>query len=218
MTAKYSNVEWNGKKVIIGTTTIQTNMPIHVVIGFHGAGSTPENILIYGNKLELSNAIMVYPEGPIDDENALWSWWQDGPNQMETVAEFLNFTTQIINHSHDHVNREYPGRLIRTSLWGFSQGAAAALVYTLLGSKPLHKTASICGFLPETPAITQSKDKPLEVLGIFGSHDEVVPSFLAEHALDEMKNYGHTVTAKETQQTHQITAENLEEINSTFNS
>jgi hypothetical protein len=52
----------------------------------------------------------------------------------------------------------------------------------------LFKLASICGFLPEFQSPAIEKKAPLHIFGIFGSNDDVVPSFLAEHALDEMKS------------------------------
>ncbi|MBC8283393.1 MAG: phospholipase, partial [Nitrospinae bacterium] len=59
---------------------------------------------------------------------------------------------------------------------------------------------------------------PTKIFGIFGSNDEVVPSFLADHALDEMKNKGHQVESKETSQSHELNEENLNDVYSFFNS
>ena len=103
-------------------------------------------------------------------------------------------------------------------LWGFSQGGAAALTYTLLGKHPLHRVASVCGFLPEFSEHEMVPESPVPVLGIFGANDDVVPSFLAEHALEEMKNKGHNPTLKETSQGHELTAENLKALNNFFQS
>ena len=97
------------------------------------------------------------------------------------------------------------------SLWGFSQGAAAALVYALIGKHSLARIASVCGFLPELPD-GLAKNSPSSILGIFGANDDVVPSFLAEHALDELKANNHNVALNETSQGHEITKENLKEI------
>jgi len=218
MTIQYSNARWNEKKVVIGETAMRATGPIHLIIGFHGAESTPENMLVYGNKLELTNALTVYPEGPVDAGEGLWSWWQDGPRQTESVTAFLHYTSQMLEAAHGHAGRIFSGKPVRTSLWGFSQGGAAALVYALLGSHPLHKVASVCGFLPEMPDAASSRPNAPSILGLFGTDDEVVPAFLAEHALEEMKNRGHQVTAKEIRQGHQITAENLEAISAFFNS
>ncbi len=62
MTVKYNNAKWQGKKGILGETELQKEQPVNLVIGFHGADSTPENMLVYGNRLQLKNAVMVYPE------------------------------------------------------------------------------------------------------------------------------------------------------------
>ena len=51
------------------------------MIGFHGAGSTPENILVQGNRLKHPNTLMVFPEGQINAGDGIWSWWEDGPGQ-----------------------------------------------------------------------------------------------------------------------------------------
>ena len=116
-----------------------------------------------------------------------------------------------------HFLKINPERKLRTCLWGFSQGGAASLTYTLLGNHTLFKVASICGFLPELPDSVIEKKEPLDILGIFGSNDEVVPSFLADHALDEMKRYGYTVESKETQQSHEVNAKNLQSLCDFFN-
>jgi predicted esterase len=218
MTVKYTNTEWQGKKVILGETEIEDGKSVNLVIGLHGADSTPENMLVHGNRLQLKNAVMVYPEGPVDAGEGLWSWWKDGPRQKESVTEFLSYTSEKVAAAHRHFSEKLPTATIRTCLWGFSQGGAASLVYTLYQtSPPLHKVASICGFLPELPDNASLHTSPVNILGIFGANDDVVPSFLADHALDEMKAKGHQLTAKETQQGHEISSQNLQELTEFFN-
>lgn len=218
MTTHYSSTQWNDKKVIVGKTALDPDRAVHLLIGFHGADSTPENMLIHGNKLKLENAIMAFPEGPVDAGKELWSWWQDGPKQKATVAAFVDYTRQTIDAACQYAQTTAPGYTFRTSLWGFSQGGAAALIYALLGSHPLHKVASVCGFLPEIPDSPANGNNPVHILGIFGANDDVVPSFLAEFALEEMKSRGHTLVAKETRQGHELNAENLKDIAEFLNS
>ncbi|CAI2718578.1 Putative Phospholipase/carboxylesterase [Nitrospina watsonii] len=208
---QYINQTWLGKKVILGQTDIDASKPVNVLIGFHGAESTPENMLIHGNRLSLTNTVTVYPEGPVDAGNSVWSWWLDGPRQKEAVQQFLEFTSSMIDEAHRFMKEQNTANGFHTCLWGFSQGGAAALVYALMGKYPVHKVASICGFLPELPDIT-AKNEPTQILGIFGTHDDVVPSFLADHALDEMKGHGHTLSAKETPQGHEVSAENIQDL------
>ena len=218
MTVKYTNAEWQGKKVILGETEIQEGQLVNLIIGFHGADSTPENMLVYGNKLKLKNAVLVYPEGPVDAGKGLWSWWRDGPRQKESVKEFLTHSSSIVETAHRHFSQKMPDAVIQTCVWGFSQGGAASLVTTLFHeSPPLHKVASICGFLPELPDDAAYQSTSVNILGIFGANDDVVPSFLADHALDEMKAKGHQLTARETRQGHEISPENLEELADFFN-
>jgi len=217
MTVKYNNTEWQGKKVILGETEIEQEQPVNLLIGFHGAESTPENMLVQGNKLRLKNAVMVYPEGPVTAGNGLFSWWKDGPRQKESVQEFLTYSSNIIESSHRHFVEKMPKADIRICLWGFSQGGAASLVTTLFHeSPPLYKVASICGFLPELPDDAPLQPSPVNILGIFGANDDVVPAFLADHALDEMKAKGHQLTARETEQRHEISPENLKELTDFF--
>lgn len=215
MTTRYSTTEWNNKKVILGETETDPEQPVNLLIGFHGASSTPENMLVQGNRLKLQNTLMVFPEGPIIAGDGIWSWWEDGPQQSKTVKSFITYTSQIIDSAHEHYKN--PERTLRTCLWGFSQGGAASLAYTLLGKHDLFRVASICGFLPEFQDSAIEKKEPLHILGIFGSNDEVVPSFLADHALDEMKNHGHVVESKETTQPHEVNSENLQDLCDFFN-
>ena len=133
MTTRYSTTEWNNKKVILGETKIDEKKPVNLLVGFHGAGSTPENILVLGNRLTLQNTLMVFPEGPVNAGDGIWSWWEDGPQQKETVESFVTYTSQIIDSAHQHYSN-IKGTL-RTCLWGFSQGGAASLTYTLLGTR-----------------------------------------------------------------------------------
>ena len=216
MSFKYITTEWNNKKVILGEGSLNPKEPIKILIGFHGAGSTPENMLIHGNKLVLDNTFMFFPEGPIDAGEGRWSWWVDGPKQKESVSDFLNFSFNMIAMAQDHLNSRFEKLETQICLWGFSQGGAAALTYTLLGKHPLHRVASVCGFLPEFSEQETVSESSVTILGIFGSNDDVVPSFLAEHALEEMKNKGHNPTLKETSQGHELTAENLKELNDFF--
>ena len=216
MSFKYQTTEWNSKKVILGEGSLNAKEPINILIGFHGAGSTPENMLIHGNKLVLDNTFMLFPEGPIDAGEGRWSWWVDGPKQKESVSIFLNFSFNMIAMAQDHLNSRFEKLETRISLWGFSQGGAAALTYTLLGKHPLHRVASVCGFLPEFSEQETVSESSVLILGIFGVNDDVVPSFLAEHALEEMKNKGHNPTLKETSQGHELSEENLKELNDFF--
>ena len=218
MSFKYQTTEWNSKKVILGEDLLNPKEPINILIGFHGAGSTPENMLIHGNKLSLNNTFMIFPEGPIDAGEGRWSWWADGPKQKESVSDFLNFSFNMIVMAQDHLNSRFEKLETRISLWGFSQGGAAALTYTLLGKHPLHRVASVCGFLPEFSEQETVSESSVLILGIFGVNDDVVPSFLAEHALEEMKNKGHNPTLKETSQGHELSEENLKELGVFFNS
>ena len=218
MPAKYSTTEWNNKKVILGEDLLDPKIPINILIGFHGAESTPENMLIHGNKLKLKNTFMLFPEGPVDAEEGRWSWWIDGPKQKESVSNFLNFSSLLISMAQDHLNERFKISKNRICLWGFSQGGAAALIYALIGKYHLHKVVSVCGFLPEFSDNEKFSESPVPILGIFGSNDGVVPSFLAEHALEEMKQKGHNPTLKETSQVHELNAENLKDLNDFFHS
>lgn len=203
MAIKYQNAIWNNKKVILGEP--DNNDPVNLLIGFHGAESTAENMLVQGNRLKLDNTLLAFPEGPVDAGEGRWSWWKDGPGQQKSVEEFLVFTDEMIQSARTHFKNR---SIDQVSLWGFSQGAAASLAYALHGSQSIFKVGSICGFLPELPS-GNSGGTPTQVLGIFGQNDEVVPSFLADYALEEMKNKGHQVQVKETSQSHELSSENL---------
>jgi len=211
MTTNYTVSEWDGKKVIIGKTNENFNDPVELLIGFHGAESTPENMLVHGNKLKLPNTILLFPEGPVDAQNNLWSWWLDGPKQKDSVSTFIENISSTIETAHQHLKDELNISSCNTNLWGFSQGAAAALVYASRGKHQISKIASVCGFFPEMPD-SASKDNFSNILGIFGANDDIVPSFMAEHALDELKAGGHNVEIFETSQGHEITGENIDRI------
>jgi predicted esterase len=217
MTIHYKNTQWNDKKVILGESELNPNEPARILIGFHGADSTPENMLIHGNKLQLSNTVFVYPEGPTDAGDGLWSWWMDGPRQKEAVDHFLDYTTQMVDEAHCYL-RKLTDHDPEICMWGFSQGGAAALVYSLIGSHPLHKAAAVCGFLPEMPEKGSKQTHSASILGIYGLNDDVVPSFLAEHALDELENQGHRLTKKETPQSHEVNADNIADLTQFFES
>ena len=212
MTIQYQNAVWNNKKVIIGEPATDKTEPVNLLIGLHGAESTAENMLVQGNRLKLENTILIFPEGPVDAGEGRWSWWKDGPNQQKSVEAFLVFADEMIQSAHNHF-----GKLSTLSLWGFSQGGAASLVYALLGAHKIFKVASVCGFLPELPS-TNIDSPPTQILGVYGQNDEVVPSFLADYALEEMKNKGHQVQVKETSQSHELNSENLLDVCAFLNS
>ncbi len=214
---EYTTTEWNQKKIIVGESEIDPSQPLRLLIGFHGADSTPENMLIHAGKLNLNNTALLFPEAPIDAGKGLWSWWKDGPKQKETVGDFLKFTENLVESGRDWASKKSDQCEIH--LWGFSQGGAAALVYSLLGSHKIHKSAAICGFLPEMPEVTPATEKPSgNILGIYGLNDDVVPSFLAEFALDEIKGQGHNVKIIETNQGHEVTEDNLSKLTEFFSS
>jgi len=216
MTLQYQNTYWLDKKVIIGKGELDPSQPVNLLLGFHGADSTPENLLVHGNKLKIENTIMIYPEGPLDVGEGLFSWWQDGPRQKEAVTQFLDYTSKVVDEAHDYLKQELGNTTVQTCLWGFSQGGAASLVYTLFGRHPIHKVASICGFLPELPENKNPASQKSSVLGIYGKNDDIVPSFLADYALDAMKDMGHELTVKGTEQGHEIKSENIHDITAFF--
>ena len=43
MSLSYKTTEWNSKKVILGEGEFNLESPVNILIGFHGAESTPEN-------------------------------------------------------------------------------------------------------------------------------------------------------------------------------
>ena len=218
MSFSYKTTEWNNKKVILGEGPINPEAPVKILVGFHGAESTPENMLVHGNRLQLENTFMLFPEGSIDAGEGRWSWWIDGPKQKESVNDFLKFSSNMITMAQDYLSSRFENVETLVCLWGFSQGGAASLVYTLFGMHPLHKTASVCGFLPEIPELGAITRSSVPILGIFGTNDEVVPSFLAEHALEEMRSKGHTPTIREISQGHELNSENLTELRDFFDS
>ncbi len=213
MTIKYQNAIWNNKKVIIGEPAAIKTDPVNLLIGFHGAESTAENMLVQGNRLKLDNTILIFPEGPVDAGEGRWSWWKDGPSQQKSVEAFLVFADEIIQSAHKHF-----GNQSIISLWGFSQGGAASLVYALLGAQKIFKVASVCGFLPELPPKNTAEVLSTQIFGVYGQNDDVVPSFLADYALEEMKNRGHQVQVKETSQSHELNSENLSDLCNFLNS
>ena len=213
MTIQYQNASWNNKKVILGEPATGKTEPVNLLIGFHGAESTAENMLVQGNRLKLDNTILIFPEGPVDAGEGRWSWWKDGPSQQKSVQAFLVFADEMIQSAYNHF-----GNQSTVSLWGFSQGGAASLVYALLGSQKISKVASVCGFLPELPSTNTVEARPVQIFGVYGQNDEVVPSFLADYALDEMKNKGHQVQVKETSQSHELNSENLSDVSTFLNS
>jgi len=217
MTIHYTTTEWNRKKVIVGESELKSDQPARLLIGFHGADSTPENMLVHGNKLKLNNTLYVYPEGPADAGDGLWSWWKDGPRQSQAIKSFLGYTAEIVDEAH-HFLKDKTEHAPQVCLWGFSQGGAAALVYSLLGSHALHKVASVCGFLPEIPEEVPNRIHNTSILGIYGLNDEVIPSFLAEYALEELEGRGHRLTKKETPQGHEVNASNITDLIEFFES
>lgn len=217
MTIHYTTTEWNSKKIIVGESELKPDQPSRLLIGFHGADSTPENMLVHGNKLKLSNTLYVYPEGPIDASNGLWSWWKDGPRQSQTVKSFLEYAAEVVDTAH-HFLKDKSEHPPQVCLWGFSQGGAAALVYSMVGSHALHKVASVCGFLPEIPEDVPNQIHNTSIFGIYGLNDEVIPSFLAEYALEELEGRGHSLTVKETPQGHEVNAANITDLIGFFES
>ncbi len=216
MSTQYSTVEWNGIKVILGEPEEPLASPANLLVGFHGAESTPENMLVHGNRLALKNAAFIYPQAPVDAGEGLWSWWADGPGQAKSVSAFLEYTGGFLDSLENYFRETRPGVEARICLWGFSQGGAAALVLSLLGRHTIHKTATVCGFLPEIPA-PADRESRAEILGIFGENDDVVPSFLAEHALDQMKSFGHTAAVQSTAQGHEVSEQNLADVSAFLN-
>ena len=88
MTIQYQNTSWNNKKVILGEPATGKTEPVNLLIGFHGAESTAENMLVQGNRLKLDNTILIFPEGPVDAGEAAGVGGKMGPANKNQSKPF----------------------------------------------------------------------------------------------------------------------------------
>ena len=140
MTVHYKNAQWNNKKVIIGESDLNSDQPSAPVDRFSWSG------LHAGEHADPRQQTETEQHGLRLSRRAD----RCQGRALELVARrtapeggghsFLDYTAQIVDEAHRHL-KELTDHDPKICMWGFSQGGAAALVYSMLGSHPLHKSS-----------------------------------------------------------------------------
>jgi phospholipase/carboxylesterase len=189
------------ESVTIGPTNGQS--PTHLMVCLHGWGANSQDLVPLASALNLPNVQFLFPDAPFPHPDVPWgnAWYAlESPNNQgleESRQKLIDWLTSL---------EESTGvPLSRTILSGFSQGGAMALDVGL--RLPCMALVSMSGYWHDSVQLTRESLPP--VLIVHGRQDPVVPISKAQHARDNLKALGITVTYQEFDMAHQILPEEL---------
>lgn len=192
-----------------------------LLIGLHGNGGNPEQILVAMNKtLKKEPLILAAPHGAYPNFSQLrgqhFSWEiQTRNRELWKIADPL--AVENLDEVIQVIKKRYP--IGEVYILGFSQGAAYAFLSGFKYAETVAGIISIGGLFPETDTeFSMLKEKEIEngkkfrVFIAQGTNDRLIPAGLGAKTAEKLKKYGYEVEYQEYQGGHEISPELLKRI------
>lgn len=198
--------------------------PKYAIIWLHGLGADGSDFLPVVPELHLPNHLpvrFIFPHAPfkpvtINNGNVMRAWYDiysmsiDQRIDQQGINDSIKLLSQWIQHEE---SSGIPTQNIL--LAGFSQGAVVALTAGLRYPKPLGGLMGLSGYLPEPNALfanTSLANKSTPIFIGHGTEDTVVPFFLGEHAVEELRKHEYHVSAYSYPMGHSVCAKEVEDM------
>jgi phospholipase/carboxylesterase len=168
-----------------------------------------ENVMSIFDRTVPAGVAIISPRAPLDMQNGGYSWFQpvdDEAAQLTGLSALREFVAGL--------PAAYPIDPAKTTLMGFSQGAA--MCNALLLSDPLLATgvASLAGFLPEAARrwVQPGRLAGKSVFIAHGTADSTVPTERAQAARDALKEAGAEVEYHEYPVAHKLNPQGMKDL------
>jgi phospholipase/carboxylesterase len=208
----------------------ENNKNYKLVIGMHGGGSTPENLINLWRDSETTNFIYAVPQAPYswligESMGYDWSFWPSGDAGLMKRAS--NITTEYIADLTNFLNQQY--KIKETYLLGFSQGAIFSYIGGIKNFQLIDGLIIFSGPGLLKPLISPFAEEPitnwlseesieaansLRVILVHGKDDQRVKYELGIQSKDVLKSYDYDVTFYDFTGGHVVPPANiLEQVN-----
>jgi predicted esterase len=193
--AEFQRMEMNGG--VMGVLAPPEVSPDKVAILIHGWTGDETSMSVFAKKLG-EDWLVAMPRAPFptaDPDLGGYSWVDRSIREWPVYQDFL----PGINWLKETMDQLLEGHGLPSSypvhLSGFSQGAAAAVVYAAAVPKQIVKLALLAGFIPDlSEGFFNSPDfKRIDVFIAHGEKDETVPVSSAQKAKDLLDENGNQV-------------------------
>lgn len=162
----------------------------------HGWTGDETSMWVFANNLP-DNWLLIAPRAPYPSQSTDhggFSWIDKGIDHWPTFRDFI----PALNDLHldlSELELNFPTtNFDRIAIFGFSQGAAAAFVYSILFATQVTKLGMLAGFLPSNSEgfIPDVRQTNLEIFLGHGSMDKIVPVSRAEEANHALVKLGYS--------------------------
>lgn len=193
--AEYRRVEVNDG--IIGMIVPERIDPNKVAVLIHGWTGDETSMSVFANKLG-EDWLVALPRAPYptaDPDLGGFSWVDRSIREWPVYQDFLPAINWLENTVDTFLERHDLPADNPIRLGGFSQGAAAALVYAAGNSQQVTRIALLAGFIPDFSEgfITSPDFQRIDVFIAHGEKDETVPLSSALEAKDLLSGNGNNV-------------------------
>jgi phospholipase/carboxylesterase len=188
-----------------------------LLILLHGAGGSEKELFEAVSLLD-ERFIVVTVRAPFMQSPRHYEWfgaeWLGGQRMMNLMQ--ADFSRKSLEKFIPEAVHAYKANANRVYLLGFDQGATMALSLLLTDPELLAGVVAIAGQLPEEMRALMVKPdqlKGIPVLIVHGIQDQVLPLSAAEAIKTTLEGYRMEVSYLETPNTHELTAEMVDEAN-----
>lgn len=148
------------------------DQPVPLILNFHGFGSNSFEQSIYGNFSLISNTegfIVVHPEGTLFMDSI--PHWNVGGFTLGSQTDDVGFTEALI----DKLSTEYNINQDRIYATGMSNGGYMSFNLACFLTDRIAAVASVTGAMSPQAIQSCNPDRPVPVMQIHGTNDDVVP-------------------------------------------
>jgi len=192
-----------------------SNGPAPLLILLHGRGAEAKTIFSIEGLLDPSFHILAFT-APYPSEIGGREWFHPkrdtGNSEIEDTNRFTEPETLLTQAIQGQLDRQAP-QSAPMFLWGFSQGAAMALILGLRGKLPISGIVPMSGFLPSPVKHWKAWNRKLDILLVHGSEDEVLSSRSSKDAFEFLRSKNIPAEFHEYKGRHKMTLDSIAFIN-----
>jgi len=197
-------LELDGWTALVRSPDVRT--PTGIFLLLHGYTGNEKSMTVFTRNLPAS-AWIIQPRGPYPTSEGGYKWI-DSPHGL--IASFAEFQKAIekLNLALGSWKSKLGLPEMPLDVIGFSQGAVAAMVFTITFPALVRRAACLSGFIPDDTLLF-IQDRPLEGKPIFmahGTEDTTVPFHRAQKAETILNSLGAEVTFCTAAVGHRISA------------
>jgi phospholipase/carboxylesterase len=164
----------------------QVDENLRVGLMLHGWTGDENSMWIFTQQLE-DDWLLIAPRAPYPSNYSDlggFSWIDKSIDQWPQFTDFLPAVHMLHTDLAELENQYSSANFNNIAVFGFSQGAAASFVYSLLHESQVSKLAMLSGFIPDNSEgfLSNKKEESIKVFIGHGTEDVIVPAEKAQEA------------------------------------